>query len=106
MKKIEVKKIIFDDDNKEIIVTEQIEVSEEELANEQKRIEDERIIKIKAKAREVIEETYPAYKQHNVLMSGVTVDIANMNQYITNIRNISNEAEANGTALEDINWQI
>lgn len=67
-------------------------------------IEKQRISLIKAKAKEVIEEKYPTYKQRNILMSGVTADISIMNEYITNIRNISNEAEINGTALEDIVW--
>ena len=67
--------------------------------------EVQRIASIKAKAREVIEEKYPLYKQNNILMSGVTADITNMNQYIANIRNISNEAEANRTALEGVKWK-
>ena len=69
-------------------------------------IEAQRIASIKVKANELIEEKYPLYKQNNILMSGITADIANMNQYITNIRNTSNEAETNGTALKDINWGI
>ena len=63
-----------------------------------------RIANIKAKAQELILATYPIYKQNNVLMSGIQADIDTMNSYITNIRNISNEAEANGTALVDIVW--
>lgn len=69
-------------------------------------IEAQRIASIKAKAKEIIEEKYPLYKQNNILMSGITADISNMNQYITSIRNISNESEVNGTALVDINWGI
>lgn len=71
-----------------------------------KEIEAQRVTSIKNKAKEVIEEKYPLYKQNNILMSGVTADISSMNQYITNIRNISNDAESKGTVLVDINWGI
>ena len=98
--------------SKEVIEKfELIEISEEEFnqivyeINNPPLTEKQRIASIKNKAREVIEKTYPLYKQNNILMSGVTADIANMNQYIANIRNISNEAEANRTALEGITWK-
>lgn len=115
----------YSDDIHDIIPTPNIEVSDEvwqeaininancyEKGNfivkdfrtdEEKEVQ--RIASIKAKAREVIEEKYPLYKQNNILMSGVTADIANMNQCIANIRNISNEAEVNRTALEGIKWK-
>lgn len=67
-------------------------------------IEKQRISSIKAKANELIEMIYPIYKQNNILMSQITEDIKGMNAYILNIRNISNEAEANGTLLQDIVW--
>ena len=67
-------------------------------------IEKERISSIKAKAQSLIEMIYPIYKQNNILMSQIAEDIKSMNAYILNIRNISNEAEINGTALEDIVW--
>ena len=115
----------YSDDIHDIIPTPNIEVSDEvwqeaininancyEKGNfivkdfrtdEEKEVQ--RIASIKAKAREVIEEKYPLYKQNNILMSGVTADITNMNKYIANIRNISNEAEANRTALESVKWK-
>lgn len=84
-------------------------ISLEEIKEMQKpsleEVETQRIASIKAKAKEVIEEIYPAYKQLNILMSGVSTDIYIMNEYITNIRNISNKAEANKTQLEDISWK-
>ena len=70
----------------------------------EKEIEKQRIPSIKAKANELIEMIYPIYKQNNILMSQISEDIKGMNAYILNIRNISNEAEANGTLLEDIVW--
>ena len=98
--------------SKEVIEKfELIEISEEEFnqivyeINNPPLTEKQRIASIKNKAREVIEKTYPAYKQHNILMSAIAADISNMNEYITNIRNISNEAEANRTALEGVKWK-
>ena len=70
----------------------------------QAEADKQRVQDIKAKAEQLILETYPMYKQNNVLMSGVQVDIDTMNSFISNIRNISNEAEANGTELLDIVW--
>ena len=72
----------------------------------EEEIEKERISSIKAKANELIEMVYPIYKQNNILMSQIAEDIKGMNDYILNIRNISNEAEINGTKLEDINWEV
>ena len=63
-----------------------------------------RIAGIKAKAQELILAAYPMYKQNNVPMSGIQADIDTMNNFMTNIRNISNEADANNTALIDIVW--
>ena len=64
--------------------------------------ETQRILLIKSKAKELIEKEYPMYKQNNILMSGINVDIKAMNVYISNIRNISNEAEINKTLFDDI----
>jgi hypothetical protein len=65
---------------------------------------DKRVASIKAKAGELILEEYPIYKQNNVLMGGVQEDIDTMKSYIEDIREISNNAEADGTLLEDIDW--
>lgn len=67
-------------------------------------IEAERIKSIKAKAGEIIKSKYPFEWQLNY----PRLDETYLEQYnwIDNIRKISNEAEANGTALEDINWEF
>lgn len=74
------------------------------LAPSPEEVEKQRILSIKAKANELIEMIYPIYKQNNILMSQIDEDIKGMNAYILNIRNISNESEANGTKIEDIVW--
>lgn len=100
----------IDDGQEFLIQDEWKEVSEEEanlISNPPltlDKIESQRILLIKAKAKELIEKIYPLYKQNNILMSRVVIEIQTMNEYITTIRNISNEAETNGTALEDIVW--
>lgn len=63
-----------------------------------------RIQEIKSKANELILARYSIIWQLN----HPRVDIQYKSDYdfIDNIRRISNEAEANGTALEDINWEV
>ncbi len=68
--------------------------------------EKQRILSIKAEAGRIIEIKYPIYKQNNILMSQNIDDIQIMNDYILAIRNISNNAELDGTALENIDWGI
>lgn len=67
-------------------------------------IEAQRVSSIKSKAGALIEEKYPLYKQLNIIRAG-GVDLETMTTYIDKIRAISNEAEQNGTALEDIVWE-
>ena len=67
--------------------------------------ETQRILLIKSKAKELIVKEYPMYKQNNILMSGINVDIKAMNDYISSIRKISNEAEINKTLFDDIVWK-
>lgn len=66
-------------------------------------IEESRILSIKAKANEIIESIYPTFKQLNIIRLGGN-DLIEMGNFIDSIRTISNKAELNGTALEDINW--
>lgn len=72
----------------------------------EEEIEIQRLASIKSKAKSLIESEYPIYKQMNNLMSRIVVDIDLMNEYISTIRAISNKAELEGTALEDIEWGI
>lgn len=69
-----------------------------------KEKEKNRLFLIKRKAESLILETYPEYKQRNILMSQDAEAIGEMNDFIKNIRNISNQAEIDGIALEDIVW--
>ena len=62
-----------------------------------------RINQIKAKANELILARYSIIWQLN--HPRVDVQYKNAYDFIDNIRRISNEAETNGTALEDINWE-
>ena len=75
-------------------------VPEPEFTPEQ--LDAQRISQIKAKASELITAKYPIIWQLNHPRTDVTY--ADDYTYIDGIRNISNEAEANGTALEDIDW--
>lgn len=69
--------------------------------------EIERIQAIKSKAGELIKIRYPIEKQSSAQL-GIYGDVylAEMKEYIADIIRISNEAEANGTTLEDINWEL
>lgn len=66
--------------------------------------ETQRIQEIKSKAAELILARYSIIWQLN----HTRVDIQYKSDYdfIDNIRRISNEAETNGTALDDINWEV
>ena len=77
-------------------------VPEPEFTLEQ--LNAQRIDKIKAKASELILNKYSIIWQLNHPRTDVTY--ANDYAYIDGIRNISNEAEANGIALEDIDWGV
>lgn len=66
--------------------------------------EIERIQAIKSKAGELINSKYPDYKQLNIIRIG-GADLGAMTAYIDGIRAISNEAERNGTKVEDVQWQ-
>lgn len=68
-------------------------------------LEAQRIAFIKDKAKSIILEKYPLEKQSSAQL-GIygEVYLQEMKDYIANIIRISNEAEINGTALEDIKW--
>ena len=66
--------------------------------------ETHRIQQIKSKAEELILARYSIIWQLN--HPRVDVQYKSDYDFIDNIRRISNEAEANGTALEDINWEV
>lgn len=65
-----------------------------------------RIADIKSKASEIILNKYSEIQQRNILMSQNNEIISEMNLFITAIRNISNQAEADGDELFDIDWNI
>ena len=66
--------------------------------------ETQRIQEIKSKASELILTKYSIIWQLN--HPRVDIQYKSAYDFIDNIRRISNEAEANGTALEGINWEI
>lgn len=67
-------------------------------------LDTQRIDKIKAKASELILAKYSIIWQLNHTRTDATY--ASDYAYIDSIRDISNEAEANGTALDDIDWRV
>lgn len=77
-------------------------VPEPEFTAEQ--LDAQRISQIKAKASELITAKYSIIWQLN--HPRTDVNYVSDYAYIDGIRDISNEAEANGTALEDIDWEV
>ena len=68
--------------------------------------EQQRIQGIKSKAQSIILEKYPLEKQSSANLGLYGEEyLAEMKAYIANIIRISNEAELNGTILEDLQWQ-
>ena len=87
-------------------------LDEEQTKPTLKEIEDEivkikdlnRIQQIKSKANELILARYSIIWQLN--HPRVEIQYKSDYDFIDNIRRISNEAEANNIALEDINWEV
>ena len=78
--------------------------TQEELEAIEAEKEKQRILSIKAEAGRIIESRYSIIWQLN----HPRMDIAYASEYawIDSIRAISNEAELNGTHLENINWGV
>ena len=76
-------------------------IPEQEFTTEQ--LNAQRISQIKAKANELILARYSIIWQLNHPRTDITY--ASNYEFIDNIRRISNESEADGIALEDINWE-
>lgn len=72
-------------------------------------INDIRIQQIESKCNEVIESVYPIYKQINItnLLTPYTEeDRETMKAFIDSKRAICHKAIADGTKIEDINWEV
>lgn len=69
-------------------------------------MEAERVHAIKARAGMLIKSRYPIEKQSSAQL-GIYGDVylVEMKEYIADIIRISNEAEIDGTKVEDILWQ-
>ena len=81
--------------------------TEEELDAKILADEEQRIQSIQLTARSLILQKYPLEKQSSANLGLYGEEyLTEMKAYITNIIRISNEAEANSTALEDINWEL
>ena len=81
--------------------------TEEELDVKRLADEEQRIQSIKLTARSLILQKYPLEKQSSANLGLYGEEyLTEMKAYITNIIRISNEAEANSIALEDINWEL
>lgn len=81
-----------------------VPLTQQQLDDIEKEKEKNRILSIKQEARRIIESKYNIYWQLNHPRG----DKQFINDYlwIDKIRQISNEAEVNKTALEDIDWDI
>jgi len=63
------------------------------------------ITDIKKEANELIYSKYPLWKQINIIREKGE-NLITMSTHIDNIRNVSNQAEENGTSIENIEWNI
>lgn len=73
----------------------------------EEEIEQNRISSIKSKAQSLILSKYSLEKQSSAQLGLYgEVYLQEMKDYIANIIRISNEAELNGTAFEDIDWGV
>lgn len=95
-------------DNNQIKILEELVAAwEQEIGQEGNPSKEQITEQIKLTARQKILEKYPLEKQSSAQL-GIygEVYLTEMKEYILNIIKISNEAEANGTALEDIDWGV
>lgn len=80
--------------------------TEEEIAEELAKQEEYRVESIKLTAQSLIISKYSLEKQSSANLGLYGEEyLTEMKAYITNIIRISNEAEVNGTKMEDIQWQ-
>lgn len=80
--------------------------TEEEIAEELAKQEDYRVQSIKLTAQSLILSKYSLEKQSSAQLGLYGEEyLQEMKDYISNIIRISNEAELNGTKVEDIQWQ-
>lgn len=94
------------DDNQIEILEKLVEAWEQEIGQEGNPTKEQIIEQIKLAARQKILEKYPLEKQSSAQLGLYgEVYLQEMKEYISNIIRISNEAEANGTELKDIQWQ-
>lgn len=82
-----------------------IEIDDSDGVVKSMTIEEIRINSIKAFASQIITSRYSIVKQLNIYGEGGEAQIE-MVAWIKKIRDISNRAESDGTALADINWEI
>lgn len=71
--------------------------------------EEQRINQIESRCNQAIESVYPIYKQINItnLLSPYTEDDKDvMKSFIDSKRAICHKAIAEGTKVEDINWEV
>lgn len=70
-------------------------------------IENQRVLQINSKAQSLILSKYSLEKQSSAQLGLYgEVYLQELKAFISNIIRISNEAELNGTAVEDIKWVI
>ena len=80
--------------------------TEEEIEAKRLADEEQRIQSIKLTAQSLILQKYPLEKQSSANLGLYGEEyLTEMKVYITNIIRISNEAEVNGTKLEEVLWQ-
>ena len=81
--------------------------TEEEIAEELAKQEEYRVQSIKLTAQSLVLSKYSLEKQSSANLGIYGEEyLQEMKDYISNIIRISNEAEANGMALEDIDWGV
>ena len=79
--------------------------TEEEIAEELRKQEEYRVQSIKLTAQSLILSKYSLEKQSSAQLGFYgEVYLQEMKDYISNIIRISNEAELDGTKVEDIQW--
>lgn len=68
--------------------------------------ERNRVLALKTKAGNIIDSKYPIWKQLNIMREGSEQDNKDMNEFISKVRALSNQAEKDGLHLNQVDWDI
>lgn len=90
--------------NRYIPTSEEVKQQKQE---ENKKLEEIRILSINSKSNQIIESKYPIYKQNNIMLlltPYTEIDLEDMKMFMETVRGIAKNAKENNIAFDEIDW--